>query len=170
MTEEQGARPLDIDAALDRYAHMIRRICFLYLKRREDVEDVFQDVFLSYLQRQDPFQSEEHEKAWLLRTAINRCKDLTGAFWHRQVGALDEDMMALVPEESHELLEAVNQLPPQERTAIYLFYYEGYSAQEIAGMTGRKTNTVYSHLHRARKRLYKKLGGFAHEKDDPESF
>ncbi|MEA4888929.1 MAG: sigma-70 family RNA polymerase sigma factor [Clostridiaceae bacterium] len=170
MTEPQVKKPLDIEAALDRYAHTIRRICFLYLKRREDVEDVFQDVFLSYLQRQEPFQCDEHEKAWLLRTAINRCKDLAGAFWHRQVGALDEDIMAQVPEDSHEILEAVNQLPPQERTAIYLFYYEGYSAQEIAGMTSSKTNTIYSHLHRARKRLHKKLGGFEHEEDDPESF
>ncbi|NLB45734.1 MAG: hypothetical protein GX821_11325, partial [Clostridiaceae bacterium] len=57
----------DIDRALARYADQVRRICFLYLKRREDVEDVFQDVFLKYLQRKTPFAGEQHEQAWLIR-------------------------------------------------------------------------------------------------------
>jgi RNA polymerase sigma-70 factor (ECF subfamily) len=149
----------DIDRALARYADQVRRICFLYLKRREDVEDVFQDVFLKYLQRKTPFAGEQHEQAWLIRVAINSCKDVRRSFWRRQVVPLDENLAADMPPEHLGLLKAVLQLPVRERTAIYLHDYEGYTAQEIARVLKQRPNTVYSHLHRARKKLAKQWRG-----------
>jgi RNA polymerase sigma factor (sigma-70 family) len=169
MTENHSPGLLDVAAAMEQYADMVRRICFLYLKHREDVEDVFQEVFLRYMQRREPFASDEHEKAWLLRVAINCCKDLVGSFWYRRTIPLDEDLMAEIPTESHEILDAIQRLPSSERTSIYLFYYEGYTAVEIAKMQNQKINTVYSHLNRARKRLRKQLGGIIHEENDPEN-
>ncbi|HEY5466691.1 MAG TPA: sigma-70 family RNA polymerase sigma factor [Clostridia bacterium] len=166
MADNPGQYGRDVSAALDKYADTVRRICFLHLRQRADVEDVFQEVFLQYLQRKEAFESEEHEKAWLLRVAINRCKDLVKSFWHNRVDPLDDEMMAMVPSESHEILDAVLRLPPSERNAVYLFYYEGYSVTEIARVQNQKANTVYSHLHRARKRLYRQLGGLEHEEDD----
>lgn len=155
MADNPGQYGRDVSAALDKYADKVRRICFLHLRQRADVEDVFQEVFLQYLQRKEAFESEEHEKAWLLRVAINRCKDLVKSFWHNRVDPLDDEMMAMVPSESHEILDAVLRLPPSERNAVYLFYYEGYSVTGIARVQNQKANTVYSHLHRARKRLYR---------------
>jgi RNA polymerase sigma-70 factor (ECF subfamily) len=149
----------DIDRALARYADQVRRICFLYLKRREDVEDVFQDVFLKYLQRKTPFADEQHEQAWLIRIAINSCKDVRRSFWRRQVVPLDENLAADTAPEHLGLLKAVLQLPVRERTAVY----EGYTAEEIARVLKQKTNTVYSHLHRARKKLAEQWRGDSDE-------
>ncbi len=160
---------LSIERALEKYADMVRRICFLHLRQREDVEDAFQEVFLRYLERTEPFDSETHEKAWLIRVTLQRCADITRSFWNRRVLPLDEAIAAAVPEESHELLEAVLRLPPDERNAVYLFYYESFDVASIARMTGKKTNTIYSYLHRARKRLRKQVGGLEDENSNQES-
>ncbi len=163
MAQPEGPVTADVNRAIDTHADMVRRICFLHLKQKADVEDVFQDVFLKYLQRQEPFDSAEHEKAWLARVAINSCRDLQKSFWYSRIGPLDENIAAEIPEESHELLAAVLKLPANERTAVYLFYYEGYTVPEIAALMRHKPNTIYSWLHRARKRLGKHLGGVADE-------
>lgn len=161
--------PWSTDAALTKYADMVRRICFLHLSHREDVEDVFQETFISHLQRQAPFDNEEHEKAWLIQVAIHRCSDLTRGFWHRRIVELDENIAAAVPEESHDLLKTVLRLPANERNAIFLFYYEGYTVTEIARALGKNVNTVYSYLHRARSRMRKQLGGLEYENEHEES-
>jgi len=159
MTEANPQIQPDVMAALASYADTVRRVCYLYLKHREDVEDVFQDVFIKYMQRTEPFAKAEHEKAWIIRVTINCCKDLVGSFWRNRVLPLNEDQLSVTPVESRGLMEAVLRLPEKERTAIYLFYYEGYAATEIAAMTKQKVNTVYSHLHRAKSRLRGYLEG-----------
>ena len=65
----------EADSAVEKYADTVRRVCFMHLKNYADVEDVFQEVFLKYILHEDPFESEEHEKAWLIRVTINACKD-----------------------------------------------------------------------------------------------
>ena len=67
--------------ALDLYADTVRRICFIHLKNHADVDDVFQEVFLKYLLHDSPFESDAHEKAWLIRVAINACKDVLKSFF-----------------------------------------------------------------------------------------
>lgn len=168
MTVTTGQDGLDLSVALDKYANMVRRICFLHLRQREDVEDVFQDVFLKYLLRDKPFDSDEHEKAWLLRVAINQCRDVTKSFWHNRIDPLEANMLSVMPPESQYLLAEVLKLPPAERNAVYLHYYEGYSVPEIARVQNLNANTVYSHIHRARKRLKKRLGGESNEKTNEE--
>lgn len=170
MQNQEEYKNKNVAMALNQYADMVRRICFLYVHKREDVEDVFQDVFLKYMQRTEPFMSEEHEKAWILRVAINGCKNLLMSFWHNRISSLDDELMAAVPAESRDILQEVLALPHNERTSIYLFYYEGYTVPEIALIRKQKPNTVYSHLHRGRKRLKKVMGGIENEKDDTESF
>lgn len=150
-----------IKAALEEYADMIRRICFLYLKNYHDVEDVFQDVFLKYALRDEPFESHSHEKAWLIRVATNSCKDMLKSFFRRKVTSIEDLTIepSYVSEESKDVLHAVIQLPEKYRIVIYMFYYEGYSAVEIAKMLGKKENTIYTWLSRARTQLKSSLGG-----------
>lgn len=167
MADQNQQCSPDVLSALDRYADTVRRVCSLYLRRREDIEDVFQDVFLKYMQRTEPFEQAEHEKAWIIRVTINRCMDFVGSFWQRRIVPLDPERLSVKPVERQGLLEAVLKLPEKERTVIYLFYYEGYAATEIAGLTGQNVNTVYSHLHRARARLRRYLGGNVDEKSNP---
>lgn len=172
----------ELNRALQSHADTVRRICFMHLHNRSDVEDVFQEVFLKYALRDAAFESPDHEKAWLLRVAINACKDLNKSIWRRQVFSLEDadttylsisDGHGGVPhrrgphrevshrEVSHrEVLDAVLRLvPPKYRDVIYLHYYEGYRAAEIAAIMKQKENTIYTWLARARAQLKKTLGG-----------
>lgn len=150
-----------INRAVDEYADMIKRVCFYHLKNQADTEDVFQNVFLKYMLHDEPFSSREHEKSWLLRVAINACKDYLKSFFRRSVISLDAlgEMEAEEKESHREVLEAVLSLPAKYKDAIYLHYYEGYSAAEIGEIIGKKENTVYSLLSRGRGILKEKLGG-----------
>ena len=92
------------------------------------------------------FESDEHERAWLIRVAINACKDVLKSFFRSRVssfGELYEEPFYLHEHES-EVLSVVLKLPKNYRDVIYLHYYEGYSAVEIAKILGRKENTVYT--------------------------
>jgi RNA polymerase sigma-70 factor (ECF subfamily) len=147
--------------ALELYADMVRRICFIHLKNYADTEDVFQEVFLKYLLRDSAFESDAHEKAWLIRVAVNACKDVIKSFFRKNVTSFEElttEPFYLQKQES-EVLSAVLALPEKYCDVIYLHYYEGYSAVEIAKTLGKNENTVYTWLDRARKRLNEMLGG-----------
>ena len=78
----------EVNIAIERYADMILRLCVVSLKNRSDAEDVFQIVFLKYAFRDKPFDSPEHEKAWLIRVASNACKDLLKNYFRRNTVSL----------------------------------------------------------------------------------
>lgn len=151
----------EVNRAVDRYADLVQRICFYHLKNRADTEDVFQNVFMKYMLHDEPFHDEEHEKAWLIRVAVNACKDLLKSFFRRSVVSLETlyGIPAEVPGSHREVLEAVLSLPDKYKDVIYLYYYEGYSAMEIGRICGKKENTVYSLLSRGRGMLKERLGG-----------
>ena len=111
----------EINRAVDQYANMLRRICMLYMKNEADCEDIFQTVFLKYLQRKEPFQSQEHEKAWLIRVAINACKDLRRSFFRSRTISLEElkDVSSEVTESHGEVLSAVLSLPQKYKSGNY---------------------------------------------------
>jgi RNA polymerase sigma-70 factor (ECF subfamily) len=147
--------------ALALYADTVRRICLMHLKNTTDTEDVFQEVFLKYVLRDAAFESDEHEKAWIIRVTVNACRDVLKSFFHRNVtsiGELFSEPPELQPQET-KLLEAVLALPEKYRDVIYLHYYEGYTAQEIGALLDKKENTIYTWLARARGELKKELGG-----------
>lgn len=151
----------EMNRAVEMYADMVRRICLVHLKNKHDMEDVFQNVFLKYMLYKGSFENEEHEKAWLVRVTVNACGDwlrsLSRRRWIPLESLLEEGDAP--NDASREAMEAVLQLPEKYRRVIYLFYYEGYSAVEIAGILGKKENTVYTWLSRARAMLREKLGG-----------
>jgi RNA polymerase sigma-70 factor (ECF subfamily) len=147
--------------ALELYADTVRRICFIHLKNHADTEDVFQEVFLKYLLRDRVFESDAHEKAWLIRVAVNACKDAIKNFFRKNTTSFEELIAEpfYFQEKESEVLDAVLSLPEKYRDVIYLHYYEGYSTIEIAKMLGKNENTIYTWLDRARKRLKEPLGG-----------
>lgn len=142
-----------VAAAIDQYADMVRRICFLHLSNRSDVEDVFQEVFLQYYLNFSKLQNEQHEKAWLCRVTFNKCKDLNKSFWRKKVVSLDEMEIPFESEEQSEIITALLQLPSKYKDVVYLHYYEGWSIPEIAKIMNQNTNTVYSRLRRAKEKL-----------------
>jgi RNA polymerase sigma-70 factor (ECF subfamily) len=145
--------------AIDKHADMVRRICYMYLKNQFDVEDIFQEVFLQLYRYELSFDSDEHEKAWLIRVSINKCKDLHKNFFRSKVCSLDDNMNEITFEDAteNEVMQEILTLPKKFKDVIYLFYIEVYSVPEISKILGTKENTIYSHLHRARHILKEKL-------------
>lgn len=151
----------DINRVMEAYADMVRRICFVHLKNRHDTEDVFQDVYMKYMLHEEAFENSEHEKAWFARVTINACTDWLRYFSRRSWVPLDviDEERGMLDDGFAEVLEAVLGLPEKYRNAIYLHYYEGYSAAEIGGILGKKENTIYTWLARAKRMLRERLGG-----------
>lgn len=154
-SEEEASR------AIRMYADTVRRICMVHLKNYSDTEDIFQTVFLKYVLHSEPFESEEHEKAWIIRVTVNACKDLLKNVFRSRTVSLDTLIETPQAQELQhtELLEAVLSLPPKYKDVVYLYYYEGYSAEEISRILKKNVNTVYTLLTRARKILKKELEG-----------
>ena len=136
--------------AVQRYSDAVYRAAVHNCRCTADAEDVVQDVFEKLLNYNGRFESEEHLKAWLLRVAINRCRDLTRAARQKDT-ELDENIPAPAPPQ-HCIA-----LPENYRNAVYLHYYEGYTAAEVGRMLGAPTNTVLSWLRRARAQLHTML-------------
>lgn len=147
--EEFQARRL-----VEAYADMILRISYQYLKQTCDAEDICQTVFLKYFTGNCQFDSAEHEKAWIIRTTINACKDHVKSAFFRRTVPLEEAVAMAAPQiPDSGILEAVRTLPRNYRISIYLYYYEGYSAREIGDILGKGEGTVDQYLSRGRKKL-----------------
>lgn len=147
--------------AVERYADTVKRLCMVHLKNTADTEDIFQTVFLKYALSSAEFESREHEKAWFIRVTINACKDLLKSFFRSRTVSLEvlAELPAEMSDDNREVLEAVLSLPDKYKEAVYLHYYEDYTAQEIGRILGKNVNTVYTLLNRARQMLREKLGG-----------
>ena len=164
-----GAFALDPGRLVDAYADTILRVSYTYLHSTADAEDICQDVFLKMLEQPRTFRSAEHERAWVIRATINRCKDRL-----RRQAAHPEAALDSVPEpaaarsaseseareQESRVLEAVQALPEAMRIAIYLHYYEGYTIHGIALLTQRSDAAVAQSLSRGRKQLRETLKGY----------
>lgn len=135
--------------AVDGYADMVLRVAMHNVSNLADAQDISQDVFVALL-KQPAFSGEEHLKAWLIRSTINRARDYLRR--RRSLVPL-HDHLAMLSAQDHHLLEEVRTLPKDARNVIYLYYYEGYATKEIAAILGMKEGTVSSHLSRGRQRL-----------------
>ncbi len=152
----------DVNRTITKYADTVQRICLCHLKNHADAEDMFQNIFIKYMMYDGEFQSEEHKKAWLLCVSVNACRDYLRTHFWKKAEPLDNilySVSAQINEDQKEVLAAVLSLPEKYKDAIYLHYYEGYKASEIAEIIGKKENTVYSLLARGRNILRNQLGG-----------
>lgn len=142
-----------------RHVDMLYRLCYSYMKNVSDTEDMVQEVFLRLLRSGMEFENERHEKAWLIVTASNLCKDSLKHWWRRIVPLESVPMVDRQEESNLEVMQAVFSLPADYKSVVYLYYYEGYSTAEIAKYLGSPESTVRSRLARARKKLQSRLGG-----------
>lgn len=137
------------------------RLCYSFLGSSSDAEDATQAVFMKLVDRPRAFDGEEHEKAWLIVTASNHCRDVLKSAARTRVVTLDAEGIPEPSTEDHvdEVLDAVMKLPQRYREVVYLHYYEGYKTDEIALMTGAPPSTVRNRLRDARTLLREALGG-----------
>ena len=163
MNRTAPRTPEEIAAVYDRQMPTVWRVCRTYMKNTADTEDAAADTFLALIRSSPAFESEEHEKAWLIRTACNVCRSMLRRASRRNVSldALEGDgpeFAAPEDEEKRRLWDAVEALPERYRVTVYLHYYEGYRTEEIAGFMKRPASTVRNWLSEARKLLRERLG------------
>ena len=151
---------------VEQYSDMILRLGFSWLGDMDDAMDICQEVLLKLLTDQRTFPDQGQERAWLVRLAINQCKNWKKSAWFQHRAPLEEGLHLAVeaPEpEDGPLLEQIRRLPPKYRQVIYLRYYEGYEVQEIAQFLGRSPGLISTHLARARIKLREQLEGTCYE-------
>lgn len=157
MIGEEGAEHmrLSLEEVYRKYARNIYIAAFSVSANASDAEDVLSDTLVKYHHAKKEFASDDHLKAWLLRTAMNRAKDMQRSFWRRNRISF-EDYMEEIPTQdmqSKDLLAAVMHLPPKLRAVVYLYYYEGYPQKEIGKILRIPKGTVNSRMSAARKEL-----------------
>lgn len=152
-----------IEEIIEKYADMVYRLAISRTRNEENANEVFQEVFYRLSKKLPDFESEEHEKAWLIRVTINCSKTLLNSKWNNLSQELPENLPA-EEMEIKEIYDIVLTLPQKYRTVIHLFYYEDLSLKTIAKVLNTNENTVKTWLSRARKKLKTILeGGFEDE-------
>lgn len=134
--------------ALCTYGQSVLRLAYSYLRNQSDAEDILQETLVRLLRSAPEFETQEHEKAWLLHVAANLSKNRL-----RRTDSLEETLIAQERPDLAFVWEAVSALPVRWRKVLHLFYQEEYSTAQIARILSRKESTVRSDLHRARIRL-----------------
>ena len=142
-----------------KYLDRVFRFCLSCTDHREDAEDLTQDVFLKLWKTKQTFEADENVKRWLFHVAANESRDLWRSPWKkRRVSLEDLDTEPGMRTEDYSgLFDAVWKLPVKYRQVIYLYYFEGYKAGEIAELLGRSETAVQTQLMRARKKLREEL-------------
>ncbi len=155
----------DVNSLFLKYSDMIYRVCVLYLRNKEDAQDALQTTFLKYLEKKPIFTDENHARAWLIVTAKNICRNYI-SYWFNRLKSpeslLEFISSGISPE--NDTLEAVLALPEKYREIIYLYYYEGYTTEEIAYLLKRNHSTIRTQLAKGRELLKTALGGDEDEK------
>ena len=152
MSSESN-RPVDWEALVSQNENRLYRAALSLLGDPQEAEDAVQDAFVRYLERAP--EELENPGAWLMRVLVNNCKSRLRLAW-RRVGPLPDALPAPAMEE-REVLEELFALPPADRAVLHLYYYEGYTTDEVARITGQRPGTVRNRLSRAREKLRRLL-------------
>ena len=152
----QANEEFNYKMTVEKYSNMVYRLAYFYTNSKYDADDIYQEVFLKYLQNKKQFENEEHKKAWLIKVTINSCKKLWLSSWKKKTVPLDEEIR-IEDKEVIDLYNDIKKLPRKYRLVIHLFYYEQYSIREISQVLHQKESTIRTWLTRARKLLRDKI-------------
>lgn len=160
MNRKETIHPC-VEDVIIRYSDMVFRVALARTGNYSDAEDITQEVFLKYIQKNKGYTDWEHIKAWLLQVTSNLSKNLVTSAWSRHTAPLVEGVEAKVEMPDYSgILEAVEKLPEQYREIIRLHYLKGYRIEEISKKLDMKESTVKTRLSRGRKKLRDILGVF----------
>lgn len=144
---------LDVERIVETYGNMLFRICLVLLSNEKDAEDVVQDTFITYLTKSPIFNDAEHEKAWLITIATNRCKNMRRYNIIRRHMNINDLQLYSKRKESYGLLDQLIRLPTKEKIVLLLHYVEGYKVDEIAKILTITSSAVKKRLQRGREIL-----------------
>ena len=150
----------DIENTINEYADLIYRTSFLILKNKADVDDMVQETFYKYMTTDISFKSEDHKRAWLIKVSQNKCKDLLRSQKVRAYityAEIEEKFLSddeIEKKDIDEYLRIAN-LNYKNKSVIMLYYYEGYSIEEVAEILGISVSATEKRLQRAREKIRK---------------
>ena len=166
MIQAPNQTPADrLDQMVRRYEKDLLRICSVYLRDRTAAEDAVQETFLKAFRNIESFRGESSEKTWLIRIAINCCRDYRRSAWFRYMDArIPIDQLPILPsappsDEHIALTMAIMKLKPKYLEAVLLYFYEGYPIKTIAKMLNLTEGAVSSRIHKAKQKLKDELEG-----------
>ncbi len=148
----------DIEPVVRQYSNMLFRMCFLILKNEQDVKDILQETFISYMTKRPEFKSEEHRKAWLIKVSQNKCKEFLRFHKKHSWIPLDEVENSLMITDgmnldTRETLSVLWNLDYKLKSVVILHYIEGYSVREVAELLSLSEMAVKKRLQRAREKM-----------------
>ncbi|MGI6696441.1 MAG: sigma-70 family RNA polymerase sigma factor [Christensenellales bacterium] len=153
---------MELERLMACYGSALLRMCYVYLKDAALAEDAVQDTFLKAYKRLHTLKDADSEQAWLMRIAINTCKDYLRTAWLRRVDRRID--IATLPEASHDpempdatVVEAVMALPRKYKDVVLLRYYQGMKIKDVADALGISMDAVKTRLRRANDTLRQKL-------------
>lgn len=147
MTENELTRIIKL------FGKNVFHTAYCYMKNYADADDIQQETFIKLYTYDKPFESDEHIKAWLLRVTINLCKNRLNSAWYRLSAPIEAAESMPAETESESIIPYLFRLKPKYRIVLYMHYYEGYSAKDIARIYDSNESTVLSWLARGRKQL-----------------
>ncbi|MBQ8039415.1 MAG: RNA polymerase sigma factor [Lachnospiraceae bacterium] len=154
--EKSLARPAgDVERVVHTYGNMLFRLCLITLGSASDAEDVIQETMITYLRKKPEFKDAEHEKAWLITVATNKCKDLLRFRVRHPMIDLEQIQEFAAEDSDSGILEALMTLPEKFRIVLILYYVEEYRIEEIAKMIGKTPSAVKMRLQKGRSLLGK---------------
>lgn len=163
MNEQSSLRTNEeITEIYHRNVNTVFGVSMLYLKNRADAEDMVQNVFFKFIDKQPVFKDKNHEKGWFITVTKNMCKNSLLSPWNSKRNDFNSAELTAYNQKFYEesfLLSAIKELSHNYRIVIYLYYYEELSAREIAKILGKKEGTVRAWLTRSREKLRKRIGG-----------
>lgn len=162
-------REAEVERLMQTYQDSLLRMCFVYLNDVSLSEDAVQETFIKAYNHFHTFRGESSEKTWLMRIAINTCKDVRRSRWFRlerarvPLESLPEPMCDFEPADET-VLKQVMALPRKCKEVVLLFYYQGLTAQETGSALHIALPTVYQRLKAAHAKLKCELEGwYEHE-------
>ncbi|MBQ8953524.1 MAG: RNA polymerase sigma factor [Clostridia bacterium] len=157
-----------LEDAMARWETSLVRLCYAYLGDRALAEDAVQETFLKAWKGYGQFHGEAQEKTWLMRIAINTCKDVRRSAWFRHT---DRSVpLEDLPEPSapftfrdDTVTRAVMGLKPKLKAVVLLRWYQQLTAEETAQALGISRSAVFKRLDKAREALRGELEEWYHE-------
>ncbi len=144
----------ELTRLVEKFSGTVYRAAYCCLRNSADADDITQDAFLALYTSSAEFTGDEHIKAWLIRVAINRCRNLLRSLRYRTTVPLDEaGELPAEPQRHDSLLPVIMGMKPKYRVVLYMFYYEDMPVKQIAEILGEKPTAVTTRLSRARQQL-----------------
>lgn len=155
-------REIELERLMMLYENSLLRMCYLYLHDAHMAEDAVQETFIKTYSHMTTFRGDSQEKTWLMRIAINVCKDMRRTAWFRRVDkrisldSLPDAICDFTPSDDS-FVQEVMRLPDKYKDAVLLYYYQDMTASEVSEALHLPISTVYARLKRAQGKLKQQL-------------